>query len=133
MSSLRPGIVLAVFLIGLAGGAAIFGTLRQATPSSPYPAVAGAPQPRVTASLADAIEANDAHALAGSLGSDTLTKLAEALEPIVEVSEVDFVGAIAKGDDTLAGYVARGIDQSGAKVIVGFVLHVQGNSVVGVN
>ncbi len=133
MSSLRSSVTVGLFVVGLAAGGAVFGALHPPAPSTPYPTIPGAPEPPVTANLAKEIAADDSHALAQTLESDMLSKLADALDPLVEVRDVKFVGAVAKEKDTLAAYLARGMDNSGMTWIVGFVLRVQGNSVVGVN
>jgi hypothetical protein len=133
LSNPRTGLTLGLFAIGLVAGIAAFGVLRVAPTTGPYPTLPGTAEPTVSATLADAIEADDPRALAGTVDAETLGRLAETLKPIVEVSEVSFVGAVAQEQGLLAGYIAHGLDQGGSKWIVGFVLHVQENRVVGVN
>lgn len=83
--------------------------------------------------MAQAIASDDARTLSRNLDQDALKALQTAIEPIVDVRSVRFVGAVEKNGKVLAGYVMGGRDQSGMDLLVGFVLQVQGDQIVGVN
>ena len=51
----------------------------------------------------------------------------------MQITDLKFVGAVDKNGRTLAGYVAKGRDNQGNKVVVGFALQVQHDEVVAIN
>lgn len=97
------------------------------------------PEPPAAARVADALRQDDAPRLARLLGDEELLQaLSNALRsvnnaPIIDVREVKFVGAVDNDGRILSAYVLRGRDTTGMNMIVGFVLRVQNNEVVGVN
>ena len=62
-----------------------------------------------------------------------LKQLGEALTPIADVRKVQFVGAVEDQGRVLSAYVAQGKSTQGQELIVGFVLQVRADQVVGVN
>lgn len=133
MSDARTAVTLGLFVAGLVLG--VVGQLVLAPAAQPTPLAALPPtaEPPAAATVASAIIRDDARGLAKSLDQDVLKSLGQALEPIVEVTELRFVGATELDGRVMAAYVAKGKDLSGEKRIVGLVLRVQEDEVVGVN
>ena len=88
---------------------------------------------RVTADVARAIQSDDARMLANLLDMEVLQQLQTAIEPLADVRSMKFVGAVEKSGRVLAAYVAGGKTSDGTDVLVGFVLNVTGDQIVGVN
>jgi hypothetical protein len=62
-----------------------------------------------------------------------LTDLDTALQPIIDVRTTKFVGAVESEGRLLSGYVVTGKTTEGIDFVVGFVLRVANDQVVGVN
>lgn len=107
--------------------------------ANPYASLPPVEEPLAAAEVAAAIRNDDARALAALVADDDLLQgLSNALRsvndaPIIDVREVRFVGAVDHDGRILSAYVLRGRDATGMSMIVGFVLQVQNDEVVGVN
>ena len=133
MSRLRWALSLSVFAIGVATGVLVNSALAPGVSENPYRSLDKIGEPAPAAAVVSAVAAGDARGLAKLLEQDALKQLGSALEPLVEVQETEFVGAVEKNGDVLSSYVARGKEPRGSKIVRGFVLRVQGEKVVGVN
>lgn len=130
---MRGLLVVFMFFVGLAGGGLAYIATAPRMPDNPYKQMDRIPEPAAGASVATAVAAGDARALARQLDKDILKQLGNALEPLVDVHETKFVGAVDRDGRVFSAYVAQGKDPRGGKVIVGFVLRVLRDKVVGVN
>jgi hypothetical protein len=123
----------ALFLAGLAAGIGTYASVV-APPSLPaLPALASAPEPAAAHDLAAAIAAGDASGVAARLSPGTAAGLSSALQSIVDVTGVTYLGTVEEDGRDLAGYVVRGRDRSHTKQIVGLVLAVSGGRIVAIN
>lgn len=133
MSRVRAIVGAAVFGAGVIAGVFAAQLADPPPPPSPWASLPPVEEPAASAAVASMIANNDAPSLSKALDSQLLQKLAQSIEPLVDIDEVDFTGATETQGDILAAYVAGGTDQTGAKVIVGVVLRVRDGKVVGVN
>lgn len=133
MNRLPPVLTLALFVAGVVVGVIAFFAVNPPPPPNPYPTVPPVAEPPVAAAVANALATDDARALAQTADAETLQVLGEALQPLVEVTDVKFLRAVGVNRDTLAAYIASGRDSQGREWSVGLVLRVQGNQLVGVN
>jgi len=133
MSSGRAALILATFLGGLVSGVVFYAVADKGTDANPYATLPKAAEPAVTAEVARAIQADDARGLANQLDMEVLQQLQAAIEPLADVRSMKFVGAVEKSGRVLAAYVAGGKTSDGTDVLVGFVLNVTGDQIVGVN
>ena len=130
----RPSrLTLPLFVAGVLLGIAIAMATTPAARANPYPSLPSAVEPEASASVAAALAAEDARALGRSFDAAQLKAFGDAIQPIVTVFDVKFAGAVERSGEILAAYVVQGRDRSGGDTAVGFVLHVQGGKVVGVN
>jgi len=90
-------------------------------------------EPAAAHDVAQAIQNDDARSLGKLLSSQMLTDLDAALQPIVDVRTAKFVGAVESEGRLLSAYVATGKTTEGTDFVVGFVLRVSNDQVVGVN
>lgn len=133
MPSGRAALILATFLTGLVSGVIFYAVADKGTDANPYASLPKAAEPMVTADIARAIQADDARALANQLDMEVLQQLQTAIEPLADIRSMKFVGAVEKSGRVLAAYVAGGKTSDGTDVLVGFVLNVTGDQIVGVN
>ena len=133
MNSARAALILATFLGGLVSGVVIYAVTDRGTDANPYASLPRAAEPAVTADVARAIQSDDAGALANQLDMEVLQQLQTAIEPLADIRSMKFVGAVEKSGRVLAAYVAGGRTSDGTDVLVGFVLNVTGDQIVGVN
>jgi hypothetical protein len=133
MNSGRAALILATFLGGLVTGVVTYAVTDRGTEANPYASLPRAAEPAVTADVARAIEGDDARVLANLLDMEVLQQLQTAIEPLAEIRSMKFVGAVEKSGRVLAAYVAGGKTGDGTDVLVGFVLNVTGDQIVGVN
>jgi hypothetical protein len=125
--------ILALFVLGVVAGVTVGQATRPRPPASPFPGLPLTSEPAIGAQVAAAIANDDARGLARSVDGQMLGALGQSLEPIVNVFEVRFVGAVEKSGDTLSAYVVQGRDLQGTQLLVGYVLRVRGDKVIGVN
>ena len=124
---------LALFVVGLVVGVAVHQVVDRGPGESPYPALPKTAEPVAAHDVVQAIANDDAASLAKMLASEQLTDLATALQPIVDVRSAKFVAAVESEGRLLSAYVVSGKTSEGSDVIVGFVLRVANDQVVGVN
>jgi len=105
-----------------------------------YPAQATVPEPAAAREVVDVIVANDAVTLSRMLDQKSLEALSKALstigsapQPLVEITDVRYLGSVGLDEGTVVSYLARGRDPGGMNWVVGFALRVEGGQVVGVN
>ena len=124
---------LALFVIGVVAGVVLHSFVDRGPGENPYPQLAKVDEPRAAHDVVQAIAQDDAGALAKYLPSDQLSALDTALKPIVDVRSTKFVGAVENEGRVLSAYVATGKTTEGIDFVVGFVLRVANDQVVGVN
>jgi hypothetical protein len=133
ISSTKAAIILATFLGGLVIGVVTYAVTDRGADANPYSSLPRTAEPAVTAEVARAIAADDARALSSQLTMEVLEQLKSAIEPLADIRSMKFVGAVEKSGRVLAAYVAGGRTTDGTDVLVGFVLRVAGDQIVGVN
>ena len=133
MNSARAALILATFLGGIVAGVTIYAVTDKGADANPYSSLPRAAEPAVTADVARALSTDDAKALSNQLDMEVLQQLQTAIEPLTDIRSMKFVGAVEKNGRTLAAYVAGGRTSDGTDVLVGFVLRVTGDQIVGVN
>lgn len=131
--SLGPWVTLLLFVLGLVVGVAVQSYVSPPPPTTPYAELARVNETPETAALVRLILADDARALASVMEGELLQELGRALEPLQEVFEMKFVGAVERRGDILASYVATGRERNAQSFTVGVVFRVSGGKVVGVN
>jgi hypothetical protein len=124
---------LAIFAVGIVGGIVIQAFVSQGPPPSPYAELQKLDEPRVAHDVVAAIAADDAQALSRLLSADMLSALDSALQPVTDVRKTEFVGAVESEGRLLSGYAVTGKTSDGIDFVVGFVLRVANDQVVGVN
>lgn len=133
MSGARAALILATFLGGLVTGVVVYAVTDKGADANPYASLPRSAEPAVTADVARAMTGDDAKALANQLDMEVLQQLQTAIEPLAEIRSMKFVGAVEKNGRTLAAYVAGGRTAEGVDVLVGLVLRVTGDQIIGVN
>ncbi|HEY6202215.1 MAG TPA: hypothetical protein VI056_04160 [Candidatus Limnocylindria bacterium] len=133
MNSARAALILATFLGGLVAGVSLYALTDKGADANPYTSLPRSSEPAVTADVARALASDDAKALANELDMQVLQQLQTAIQPLTDIRSMKFVGAVEKNGRTLAAYVAGGRTSDGTDVLVGFVLRVTGDQIVGVN
>ncbi|MGH2492261.1 MAG: hypothetical protein ACRDF9_12205 [Candidatus Limnocylindria bacterium] len=133
MNSARAALILATFLGGLVTGVFAYAVTDKGADANPYASLPKAAEPAVTADVARAMTSDDAKGLAGQLDMEVLQQLQTAIEPLADIRSMKFVGAVEKNGRTLAAYVAGGRTTEGIEVLVGLVLRLTGDQIVGVN
>jgi len=133
MNSTRAALILATFLGGLVVGVVIYATTDKGADTNPYATLPRTAEPAVSADVARAMASDDAKALSNLLDMEVLQQLQTAIEPLADIRSMKFVGAVEKNGRVLAAYVAGGRTSDGTDVLVGFVLKVTGDQIVGVN
>ena len=129
----RAALILATFLTGLVTGVVFYAVTDRGTDANPYASLPKAAEPAATADVARAIQSDDAKVLANLLDMEVLQQLQTAIEPLTDIRSMKFVGAVEKSGRVLAAYVVGGKTSDGVDVLVGFVLNVTGDQIVGVN
>lgn len=133
INSARAALILATFLGGLLTGVVLYAVTARGADANPYASLPRAAEPAVTADVARAILSDDAKALANQLDMEVLQQLQTAIEPLADIRSMKFVGAVEKSGRVLAAYVLGGRTSDGTDVLVGFVMNVTGDQIVGVN
>jgi hypothetical protein len=129
----RSAATLALFVVGIAAGVGAYVALDPPPQLPTYPPLSAAPEPASAHALATALDANDPRAIADDVLPGVATDLSNALEPIVEVTGVTYVGTAERNGQQLAGYVVRGRDKDGQKQIIGLVIDVAEGHVMAIN
>jgi hypothetical protein len=124
---------LSLFAIGILAGVVVHSFVDRGPAESPYPALQRVDEPRVAHDVVGAIAGDDAQALSRLMPADMLTALDAALQPVVDVRATKFVGAVESEGRLLSAYTATGKTTDGIDFVVGFVLRVANDQVVGVN
>jgi hypothetical protein len=122
-----------VFVLGIAVGAVAAQFATPAPPASPWRDLPPVEEPAAASQVAGLLLADDAQGLARALDLQMLQRLAQSIDPLVDIDEVSFTGATERGGDILSSYVAGGRDGSGQRFIVGVVFRVRDGKVIGVN
>jgi hypothetical protein len=133
LSNARAAIILGTFVGGIVAGVVLYATLDKGPELNPYASLPKTAEPAVTADVARALEKDDAKTLSSLLDNEVLQQLQTAIEPLMDIRTTKFVGAVEKNGRVLAGYVASGRNADGSDLLVGFVLRVTGDQIVGVN
>lgn len=133
MSEARAFATLGLFVFGLIGGVVLHAIVDQGPGENPYPSLPKTEEPAVAHDVVGALAAGDAQTLARLLTSDQLQALDAALQPVVDIRSTRFVGAVESEGRLLSGYTVSGKTEEGIDFIVGFVLRVSNDQVVGVN
>jgi hypothetical protein len=129
----RAVATLSLFFVGILGGVLAHTFLDRGPVENPYTTLPKVDEPRAAHDVVAAVGADDAQALSRLLDSAMLTDLDTALKPIVDVRTTKFVGAVESEGRLLSAYVITGKTQEGIDFVVGFVLRVANDQVVGVN
>jgi hypothetical protein len=124
---------LALFAVGILGGVVVHTFLDRGPAENPYPTLPKVDEPRAAHDVIAAVGSDDAQALSRMLSSTILTDLDAAIQPIVDVRTTKFVGAVESEGRLLSAYVVTGKTTEGIDFVVGFVLRVANDQVVGVS
>ncbi|MDQ2913725.1 MAG: hypothetical protein M3T56_10770 [Chloroflexota bacterium] len=124
---------LSLFAVGILAGVVVHAFVDRGPTESPYPQLQKVEEPRIAHDVVAAIGADDAQALSKLMPTDMLTNLDAALRPVVDVRKTKFVGAVESEGRLLSAYVVTGKTTEGIDFVVGFVLRVSNDQVVGVN
>ena len=133
MNETRAFAVLALFVVGILGGVVVHSIADRGPVENPYPTLPKVDEPRAAHDVVAAIGADDAQSLSKLVDSTMLTDLGTALQPITDVRNTKFVGAVESEGRLLSAYVVTGKTTEGIDFVVGFVLRVANDQVVGVN
>jgi hypothetical protein len=133
VSEVRAYGTLALFVLGLAIGAVAHQFTDRGPGDNPYPSLPRTDEPAAARDVVQAIANDDPQSLSKMLSSDVLTDLGTALDPIVDVRSTKFVGAVESEGRLLSAYIITGKTSDGNDFVVGFVLRVANDQVVGVN
>ena len=133
MNEGRALATLLLFAFGMVGGVGLHAIVDRGPADSPFPALPKTDEPTVTQNVVAALAADDARSLSRLLSTDQLSELDTALQPIVDIRGAKFVGAVESEGRLLSAYVVTGKTEEGIDFVVGFVLRVANDQVVGVN
>lgn len=133
MNETRAVATLSVFVVGILAGIVVHTFVDKGPVESPYPQLPKVEEPRAAHDVIAAIGADDARTLSRLVDSTMLTDLDMALQPITDVRGTRFVGAVESEGRLLSAYVVTGKTTEGIDFVVGFVLRVANDQVVGVN
>ena len=133
VSSTRAALILATFLGGLVMGVAAYAFTDKGVDANPYASLPKIAEPAATAEVARDLLNDDSKALSNQLDMTVLQQLQTAIDPLVDIRSIKFVGAVEKNGRVLAAYVAGGRTADGTDIVRGFVLRLTGDQIVGVN
>ncbi len=133
MNSAKPLLGIVVLAGGIAAGTLASQVANPAPPENPWPTLEQVGEPPATRAVAHLIATDDAKGLAKALDAQLLQALGQAIDPLVDVRQVDFTGATQRQGDILAGYVATGRTEAGETFLTAIVFRVRDGKVVGVN
>jgi hypothetical protein len=129
----RAAATLSLFAVGILAGVVVHAFVDKGPADNPYPALPKIDEPRAAHDVVAAIATDDAQALSRLVDSTMLNDLDMALQPITDVRSTKFVGAVDSEGRLLSAYVVTGKTTEGIDFVVGFVLRVANDQVVGVN
>ena len=124
---------LSLFALGILGGVVVHAFVDRGPAQNPYPELPKVEEPRAAYDVVAAVAADDAQALSRLMPAAMLNDLDTALQPVVDVRKTKFVGAVESEGRLLSAYTATGKTADGIDFVVGFVLRVANDQVVGVN
>jgi len=124
---------LSLFAVGIVLGVVVHAFVDKGPAENPYPALPKIEEPRAAHDVVAAIAADDAQSLGRLIDPTMLNDLDSALMPIIDVRTTKFVGAVESEGRLLSAYVVTGKTTEGIDFVVGFVLRVANDQVVGVN
>ena len=133
MNETKAFATLALFAIGILSGVVVHAVVDKGPAENPYPALPKIEEPRAAHDVVAAIAADDAQSLGRLIDPTMLNDLDSALMPIIDVRTTKFVGAVESEGRLLSAYVVTGKTTEGIDFVVGFVLRVANDQVVGVN
>ena len=133
MNEARAVATLSLFAIGILAGVVVHAFVDKGPADNPYPALPKIEEPRAAHDVVAAIATDDAQALSRLVDATMLNDLDTALQPITDVRSTKFVGAVDSEGRLLSAYVVTGKTTEGIDFVVGFVLRVANDQVVGVN
>ena len=133
MNESRAVATLSLFAIGILAGVVAHSFVDRGPTQNPYPALPKVEEPRAAHDVVAAIAADDAQSLSKLIDTSLLSDLDGALQPITDVRSTKFVGAVESEGLLLSAYVVTGKTTEGIDFIVGVVLRVANDQVVGVN
>ena len=133
MNEPRAFATLSLFAVGILAGVVVHAVVDKGPAENPYPALPKVEEPRAAHDVIAAIGTDDAQALSRLVDSTMLTDLDTAIQPITNVRSTKFVGAVESEGRLLSAYVVTGKTTDGIDFVVGFVLRVANDQVVGVN
>jgi len=129
----RAVATLSLFAIGILSGVVLHAVVDKGPAENPYPALPKVEEPRAAHDVVAAIAADDAQSLSRLIDAQMLSDLDAALQPITDVRGTKFLGAVDSEGRLLSAYVVTGKTTEGIDFVVGFVLRVSNDQVVGVN
>jgi hypothetical protein len=129
----RAVATLSLFAVGILLGVVVHSFFDRGPGENPYPTLPKVEEPRAAHDVVAAIGADDAQSLSRLIDSKMLTDLDAAIQPITDVRSTKFVGAVESEGRLLSAYVVTGKTTEGIDFVVGFVLRVSNDQVVGVN
>jgi hypothetical protein len=124
---------LSLFAVGILAGVVVHAFVDRGPAESPYPQLDKIDEPRAAYDVVAAVGGGDAQTLSRLMPAEMLNDLDMALQPVVDVRKTKFVGAVESEGRLLSAYVVTGKTTEGADFVVGFVLRVANDAVVGVN
>jgi hypothetical protein len=124
---------LSLFVVGILGGILVHTLVDRGPVDNPYPQLPKIDEPRAAHDVISAVGADDAPSLSKLMPAAMLTDLDMALQPVVDVRGTKFLGAVESEGRLLSAYVVTGKTAEGIDFVVGFVLRVANDQVVGVN
>lgn len=133
MNEARAVVTLSLFAVGILAGVVLHTFVDKGPAENPYPSLPKVEEPRAAHDVVSAIAADDAQSLSRLVDSQMLNDLDAALQPITDVRGTKFVGAVESEGRLLSAYVVTGKTTEGIDFVVGFVLRVANDQVVGVN
>ena len=133
MNEARAVVTLSLFAVGILAGVVLHTFVDKGPAENPYPSLPKVDEPRAAHDVVSAIGADDAQSLSRLVDSQMLSDLDAALQPITDVRGTKFVGAVESEGRLLSAYVVTGKTTEGIDFVVGFVLRVANDQVVGVN
>ena len=133
MNETKAFATLSLFAVGIVLGVVVHAFVDKGPAENPYPALPKIEEPRAAHDVVAAIAADDAQSLGRLIDPTMLTDLDSALMPIIDVRTTRFVGAVESEGRLLSAYVVTGKTTEGIDFVVGFVLRVANDQVVGVN